>query len=76
MDKLFKIILIAFAFFRTFFRGKMNPAAIRKLKQKVDEVTNEQAKVLDTKPFDYGRYHSLDAELVRLNKEIERLQTK
>lgn len=76
MEKFFKIVLIVFAFIRTWFRGKTNPAATRKLQGKVDEITNEQAKVLDTKPFDYERYHNLDAELMRLNKKISRLQAK
>jgi len=76
MGNIIKIVFIVLTFVRTWFRGKTNPAAIRKLKEKVDDLTNEQAKILDTKPFDYERYHKLDAELVRLNKKIDRLQTK
>lgn len=47
----------------------------RKQKERVDEINNEMAIILDTSPVDWDSYHSLNAELMRLNKKIRRLQT-
>lgn len=73
---MWKIIKIVVVFISAWLFSGNKPAKANKLKQKVDDITNEQAKILDCKPVDYRRYHKLDAELVRLNKKISRLQAK
>lgn len=75
MGKVIKFLLFILRVFAPWLRGKPNNTKLNKLRQEADDLTNEQAEVLDTKPFDYERYRSIDAELVRLNKKIARIQT-